>query len=103
MNPLGSLKKERLLDVRGRHILLMAGLWAMSLEGVSALGFDVYPEDPLKTHDAVSVTPGRAVSQATHDPCQGSGQPPSAWALVDVIEHALCHNPQTREAWANAR
>jgi len=31
------------------------------------------------------------------------GQPTRVLALVDVIHHSLCNNPQTREAWANAR
>ena len=103
MTPQGRPKRLGTRGLRLRYTLLMIGFCAGSLEYTVALGFNPYPDDPFKTHDAVSVTPGRAVSQATHDPCQWPDNGPEAWALVDVIEHALCHNPQTREAWANAR
>ena len=36
------------------------------------------------------------------EPCS-AGQPDGPLALADVVERALCNNPQTREAWANTR
>ena len=68
-----------------------------------AIGFPEYPDDPLGTHDAVSNTPARATETAGKDPCMSTGPKPERWSLVDVIDQALCHNPQTRQAWANAR
>ncbi len=62
-----------------------------------------YPDDPLNTHKAVSRTPGRSATQAGEDPCQILNRQPDKWSLIDVIEQALCHNPQTRQAWAAAR
>jgi len=39
-----------------------------------------------------------AASACTRQPTHGQ-----AWTLVDVVNRALCSNPQTRQAWANAR
>ncbi len=39
----------------------------------------------------------------TAAPCSFKDAGNSPLALADVVEHALCNNPQTREAWANAR
>jgi outer membrane protein len=36
------------------------------------------------------------------EPCS-VGRPDGPLALADVVERALCNNPQTSEAWANAR
>lgn len=66
-------------------------------------GFPIYPEDPFGTHDDVSTTPGRAATQVGNDPCIPRGVHGERWTLVDVIDQALCHNPQTRQAWANAK
>ncbi len=40
---------------------------------------------------------------ASEDPCRLSKDTGHIWTLVDVIEQALCNNPQTRQSWANAR
>lgn len=77
--------------------LLLASFPAMAKD------FLAYPDDPLDTHKAVSGTPGRDVTQAGEDPCRIISHKPDSWGLLDVIEQALCHNPQTRQAWANAR
>lgn len=66
-------------------------------------GFPAYLEDPLGTHEAVSSTPARSEVQVGSDPCSTQRQPKHRFALIDVIEQALCHNPKTREAWASAR
>ena len=36
-------------------------------------------------------------------PCENIQFTKAALSLTDVVERALCNNPQTREAWANAR
>ncbi len=96
-------RSPRLLDcpsLARRGVACMLGFLALS---VSAKDFPPYPDDPLDTHTAVSATPGRAVTEAGADPCQSPGRKMDTWGLIDVIEQALCHNPQTRQAWANAR
>lgn len=82
------------------------GLMALTLSSVVRAedeGFPIYPKDPFSTHDAVSSTPARSSNQAGSDPCLPRGVRGERWSLIDVIEQALCHNPQTRQAWANAR
>lgn len=55
--------------------------------------------DPFSTLDAV---PPLAGLHAGTSPCQPAdlGQPLD---LTDVVDIALCNNPQTRQGWANAR
>jgi len=63
-----------------------------------------YPDDPFGTRDAVSGTPGRAANAAqAEDPCRIDRQKPMSWTLADVVDQALCHHPDTRQTWANAR
>lgn len=62
-----------------------------------------YPEDPLGAHQSLTASPGRSAMTPGSDPCSIDGPKPAKWTLVDVIEQALCHNPQTRQAWANAK
>lgn len=48
----------------------------------------------------------RTPSSAATIPCQfaqQTGIDAAPLSLPDVVDHALCNNPQTREAWANAR
>jgi TolC family type I secretion outer membrane protein len=81
-------------------------LWILLFVAGDALageGFPMYPEDPFGTHDDVATTPGRSATQAGNDPCIPRGVHGERWTLVDVIDQALCHNPQTRQAWANAK
>lgn len=66
-------------------------------------GFPLYPKDPFSTHDAVSPTPGRSANQLGSDPCLPKNDRGVKWTLIDVIEQSLCHNPQTRQAWASAK
>lgn len=57
------------------------------------------PPDPFSTE---AMTAASAAGSLLRGPCQ----PPSGTAplsLADVVERALCNNPQTREAWSNAR
>ncbi|MDO9190612.1 MAG: TolC family protein, partial [Sulfurimicrobium sp.] len=59
--------------------------------------------DPFDTDALAPPRPalhGSAAGGAT--PC-AAPQPAAPLALVDVVDLALCNNPQTREVWANAR
>lgn len=59
--------------------------------------------DPFET---LALTPEIAGSSISHPlretPCQW-GRQVTSLTLPDVVDRALCQNPQTREAWANAR
>ena len=59
-------------------------------------------DDPFSTTRQVSQSPGKK-HLALEDPCRLNRDSGHAWTLVDVIDQALCSNPQTRQAWANAR
>lgn len=81
----------------------MAVSLALGVHTAGAMDLLPYPDDPLKTHESLSDTPGKAATTVGSDPCHADSRKPTRWGLVDVIEQALCHNPQTRQAWANAR
>ena len=60
--------------------------------------------DPFDTQALTGPSP--AVSNARPAaalPCDFAARPAKALSLSDVVERALCNNPQTHEAWANAR
>ena len=60
--------------------------------------------DPFSVHaltsrsQAGSYAPDKAMS-----PCAQDGQAQTPLSLWDVVDRALCNNPQTRTAWANAK
>jgi len=58
--------------------------------------------DPLRALDAVPSSPAKNLAQGV-DPCELAVPLPETVALFDAVEHALCHNPKTREAWANIK
>jgi TolC family type I secretion outer membrane protein len=76
--------------------------WLMSYPFTACLGQDGILDDPFATTRQVSPGPGRK-HLAPEDPCRLNKDSGHAWTLVDVIDQALCSNPQTRQAWANAR
>ncbi|MDD4904710.1 MAG: TolC family protein [Methylobacter tundripaludum] len=65
-------------------------------------GADGMLDDPFSTTRHVSQSPGKN-HLALEDPCRLNKDTDHAWTMVDVIDQALCSNPQTRQAWANAR
>jgi len=65
-------------------------------------GRDGMLDDPFSTTRQVSQSPGKN-HLALEDPCRLNKDTEHAWTMVDVIDQALCSNPQTRQAWANAR
>ncbi|MDD5298642.1 MAG: TolC family protein [Rhodocyclaceae bacterium] len=75
---------------------------------VSALAGAVDGSPPPFSPDPLSVAGGAGSSPAgslalRHDPCQTAAAPARPLSLAEVVDRALCANPQTREAWANAR
>jgi outer membrane protein len=61
-------------------------------------------DDPLDTGSLVGPSAGKqANSSQQGDPCLTTGKNPEAWTLLEIIDQALCHNPQTWQAWASAR
>ena len=58
--------------------------------------------DPFATQELAASSQAGSVRHSLIDaPCEERF--PALLALADVVERALCNNPQTREAWANAR
>lgn len=91
-----------------RYCPAVGRLWAAGVCLVASSGwadeFPPYPDDPFGTREAVSATPGRAAgSPDPADPCGIDRRPSEVWTLADVADRALCHNPETRQAWSNAR
>jgi outer membrane protein len=60
--------------------------------------------DPFFTEEqtAKSVGGSRGMAMA-EDPCHSEKAVSEPWSLPEAIDQALCHNPRTRAAWANAR
>jgi len=58
--------------------------------------------DPFNTEAMLPLKPALRLGGAVGDPC-AEAMPNGALNLLDVVNLALCNNPQTREAWANAR
>ena len=81
----------------------LAGGLLLIAAGARAENFLPYPDDPFGTRAGVATGPGRAAVAADWaDPCRIDRKPPKTWSLPDVMDQALCHNPQTHQAWANA-
>lgn len=58
--------------------------------------------DPLGTQAALPLKPALRLGGAVGDPCADAA-PRGALELPDVVNLALCNNPQTRAAWASSR
>ncbi|MDP1666208.1 MAG: TolC family protein [Methylobacter sp.] len=82
------------------RILLASCL--LSCPFAASSGQDGIVDDPFSTTRQVSQSPGKK-HLALEDPCRLNKNSDHAWTLVDVVDQALCSNPQTRQAWANAR
>lgn len=66
-------------------------------------GSAAYAEsDPLGTEAGLSLRPALRLGGAVGDPC-AEAAPRGALNLFDVVNLALCNNPQTREVWASSR
>lgn len=57
------------------------------------LAWDVYPNDPLLSQSSTIAAP---------EPCR-THELPAKLDLLTAVDMSLCHDPQTREAWANIK
>jgi outer membrane protein len=58
--------------------------------------------DPFNTEAMLPLKPALHLDGAVGDPCS-EPMPKAALNLLDVVNLALCNNPQTRVAWASSR
>ncbi len=58
--------------------------------------------DPFGTEEVLPLRPALRLGAAVGDPC-ANAVPAGVLDLPDVVNLALCNNPQTREVWASAR
>ncbi len=58
--------------------------------------------DPFGTAAMLPLKPALRLGGAVGDPC-AEAMPKGALGLPDVVNLALCNNPQTREVWASSR
>lgn len=79
-------------------VFFLTPLFPLSL----SWGQDNFFADPFATNQQTSSSQGNKHLDAAN-PCLLNIDAKQTWNMVDVIEQALCHNPQTRQAWANAR
>lgn len=85
-----------------RSILLFLTL--LTVGGVLAPGaLAVGSVDPFDT-EAIAPNPPQLAPMPVGDyvPCK-SALPGSTYGVLEVVDRALCQNPRTHEAWANAR
>lgn len=81
---------------------MLAGLF-LSI-GLPAAERPPFLEDPLGTRKVVSPSRARSAHRpGVGEPCPAEVRTDRTWSLLDIIDQALCHNPQTRQVWANAR
>jgi outer membrane protein len=59
-------------------------------------------DDPFGTANLLPPAPGRPFTGGA-DPCANKIEAGRALTLADVVDRALCANPQTRQAWAAAK
>lgn len=82
----------------------MNRLLALALATALAIPAGAAGFDPFGAAGKVTRTQASAMLDGADlaDPCQ-FGPVGSPLGLVEVVERALCHNPGTRQAWANAK
>jgi TolC family type I secretion outer membrane protein len=59
-------------------------------------------DDPFDVTALHAATPGNSADGNLNAPCRATVSN-APLTLAEVVDHALCNNPQTRIAWANAR
>lgn len=77
---------------------------ALAVSGILSAELHAEGFDPFVTQRGVSpaVTGNVIPREAEHAPCT-SHSVETAIGLMEVVERALCNNPQTRQAWENAK
>ncbi|MFZ3017642.1 MAG: TolC family protein [Gallionella sp.] len=68
----------------------------------SGIAASAETSDPFGTEAALPLKPALRLGGAVGDPC-AEAMPQGALNLLDVVNLALCNNPQTREVWASSR
>lgn len=97
-----SFRNNRLRAVRSRPgpasalVAALAALTMATAPCAQAAGLD-----PFATGALAPAAPATSTGLACPEGTEPAAE--RALSLVDVVDQALCHNPQTREAWANAR
>ena len=85
-------------------ILAVCALAGLALGGAAIAAEPPDPPDPYATDGLVAASnAGSTRKPLLSSPCNVAPVGKSPLALAEVVEQALCNNPQTREAWANAR
>ena len=78
-----------------RYVCALLCLWSgLALAGEAS--------DPFDTEAMLPLKPALRLNGSVGDPCAGV-MPSGALNLPDVVNLALCNNPQTREIWASSR
>ena len=78
--------------------LLVVSGCVCATRAVQAAGLN----DPFDSNALYAAGPGDSIGGRLKAPCRAT-EPSAPLTLIEVIDHALCNNPQTRLAWANAR
>lgn len=78
-----------------RYVCALLCLW-------SSLALAEETSDPFGTEEALPLKPALRLGGAVGDPC-AEAMPSGALNLLEVVNLALCNNPQTREVWASSR
>lgn len=68
----------------------------------SSLAMAEETADPFGTETMLPLKPALRLDSAVGDPC-AEAMPKGALNLLEVVNLALCNNPQTREVWASSR
>ncbi len=91
MHPRGLTRPARFIAVK---VLIVAAMGTVAADAA----------DPFSTGALTSGTQaGSYAASAAMPPCAADGVAQSPLSLWDVVDRALCNNPQTRSAWANAK
>jgi outer membrane protein len=79
-------------------------LWLSASQKAAVAGSVSWLDDPFSTRALAGTSPAKAAAHPDKpDPCLQQPQAEALWSLLDVVNRALCHNPQTRQTWASAR
>lgn len=84
--------RERMFPLRQ----LAAGAFCLAVLGTARA------DDPFGTANLLPPAPGRPWTGGA-DPCANLASQGRALTLADVVDRALCANPQARQAWAAAK
>ncbi|MES2013218.1 MAG: TolC family protein, partial [Pseudomonadota bacterium] len=90
------------LNFRIRSLVLLSACVCLGQAGLVLAAESIWYQssDPLKTE--ALMPPTMPAGYLEHDTCVGVDYA-SELTLTNVVEAALCNNPQTREAYASAR